>query len=240
MRGDVSDALGLLLELQSVDDRLRERQQSLAEMSLAVSAKSKKVKAIEEQTHREHETLKRLEMSSAQRELDIKGHQAKIDKLKSQLNLVKNQKEYDALLHEIRAEETDSGRAEDEALEMMNGLDDVKKGIEVLEKDLESAKAAVLEEQHRANERVRQMGVEMRQLKSERDALVSRLDNEVCRKYERILKNKGERALAEVVNHVCTGCKMGVTKQNISRLMARMEIIQCPNCLRILYLKEEE
>ena len=79
--------------------------------------------------------------------------------------------------------------------------------------------------------------MEMRQLRSERQALVSRLDDEIHKKYERILHNKRDHAMAEVVEHTCTGCRMGVTKQNLARLIGGKEIIQCPNCMRILYLK---
>ena len=240
MKGDFSEALNVLLELQVVDLRLRERQQSLAEISLTVSEKSKNVKVVEEQVQRERETLKRLEMNAAQRELDIKTHQARIAKLRSQLNLVKNQKEYDALGHEISAAQTDSDKAEDEALQMMSDIDDVKRKADVLQQELADAKRMVEEDQRKANEQVRQASIEMRQLRFEREALVTRLDPEVHKKYERILHNKGERAVAEVVEHVCTGCNMGITKQSLSRLMARREIIQCPNCLRILYLREEQ
>ena len=240
MKGDVSDALAVLLELQVVDIQLRESHKSLASLSLAVSEKSKKVKQIEEQVQRERETLKRLEMDSAQRELDIKTYQAKIGKLRAQLHLVKNQKEYDALVHEITAAQTDSGKAEDETLGMMSSLDDLKSGLEALQKELAATKQAVVEEQQKANEEVRQASAQMRQLRSEREALVARLDPEIHNKYERILQNKGERAVSEVVGHVCSGCNMGVTKQYLSRLMACREIVQCPNCLRILYLREEQ
>lgn len=237
---DVSDALTMLVELQAVDKRLMEHQRSLADMSQMVNEKNKHVKDIEDRIQREKDKLKRLEMDSSQRDLDIKSHVAKAGKLRAQLNLVKNQKEYDALLHEITALEADRNRAEDEMLAMMTGLDDVRQNMEALQKELATAKGAVAEEQTKTNEQVRLAGIEMRQLRAERAALVTRLEPEVHKKYERILQNKGENAVSEVVGHVCTGCNMGVTKQSLSRLMARREIIQCPNCLRILYLKGQE
>ena len=237
---DVSDALTVLVELQLVDRQLRDRQRSLTDMSQTVNEKNKRAKDVEDRIQLEKDKLKHLGMDSSKWDLDIKSIVARMGKLRAQLNLVKHQKEYDTLLHEIAALEADRNRAEDEMLAMMTGLDDVRNNLEALQKELATAKAAVAEEQTRTNEQVRLAGVEMRQLRSERAALVTRLNPDIHKKYERILQNKGENAIVEVVGHVCSGCNMGVTKQSLSRLMALREIIQCPNCMRILYLKEQE
>ena len=240
MKADVAASMVVLCELQVVDSGLSERQQLLADLSMMVSEKNIRVKDLTEQRADAKERLKRIEAGSAERELDIKVHQEKVAKFNTQLNVVKNQKEYDALLHEIAAEKTDSSRAEDEVLEMMTELDDLKDNIKLLEKTLAEAEQEVAREKDKANEEVRRVGMEMRQLRSERQALVSRLDNELCKKYERILHNKHDRAMAEVIEHTCTGCSMGITKQNMARLIGGKEIIQCPNCMRILYLKGEQ
>ena len=240
MKGEISGEMALLRELQAVDDRLSEHQKSLADLTLEVARKSKHVKELQEQLESDRQRFRKLEIGSAERELAIKMHQEKIAKLKAQLNLVKTQKEYDALLHEISAEESDSSRAEDEALEMMTRLDDGRRAAGELEKDLAEARRGVAEEQERSNEEVRRASIEMRRLRAERQALVGRLAPELYRKYERILRNKRDRAIVSVVKHACSGCNMGITKQYLARLMGGREIIQCPNCMRILYLKEEE
>ena len=240
MKTDVTASMVVLCELQVVDSSLSERQLLLADLSIMVSEKNTRVKELTGQMARAKERRKRLEADSAERELDIRTHQEKIAKFKAQLNLVKNQKEYDTFLHEIAAEETDSSRAEDEALEMMTALDDLKDNIKSLENSLAEAEQEVAREQDKANEEVRRVSMEMRQLRSERQALVSRLEDELHKKYERILHNKHDHAMAEVVEHTCTGCRMGVTKQNLARLIGGKEIIQCPNCMRILYLKGEQ
>ena len=240
MKGEVTATIAVLRELQTVDDHLSQLQGSLADMSLTVSARNKRVKELGEQITKEQEALKKLESSSARRELDIKAHQEKVAKLKGQLNLVKTQKEYDAILHEISAEESDSSRAEDDALQMMTQLDDVKKALADLDGDLVEARKQVAKEQAKANEEVRRASSEMHQLRSERQALVARLDPDLLKRYDRILHNKHGKAVVEVVEHVCTGCNMGITKQNLARLMGGKEIIYCPNCMRILYLREEQ
>lgn len=240
MKADVAESMVVLCELQVVDNGLSERQRLLADLSMMVSEKTIRVKDLAGQKTGARERIKRVEADLAKRELDIKTYQEKIAKFNTQLNIVKNQKEYDAILHEIAAEETDSSRAEDDVLEMMTELDDLKDSIKLLEKSLAEAEQDVARERDKANEEVHRVSMDMRQLRSERQALVSRLDDELCRKYERILHNKHDCAMAEVIEHTCAGCRMGVTKQNLARLIGGKEIIQCPNCMRILYLKGEQ
>lgn len=42
--------------------------------------------------------------------------------------------------------------------------------------------------------------------------------------------------MAPVEHKVCQGCYMSVTNQMVTELMLGRDLVQCPTCLRILYL----
>ncbi len=60
----------------------------------------------------------------------------------------------------------------------------------------------------------------------------------LLKKYETVRQARGN-AIAEVKNGSCTGCHMAIPPQLSIRVLKQEELITCPNCQRILYVKPE-
>ncbi len=61
------------------------------------------------------------------------------------------------------------------------------------------------------------------------------MDPSTLDRYERILKSKGDKVVVGVERGVCGGCHMRLSRQDVINCQANREIINCPNCGRILY-----
>jgi predicted nucleic acid-binding Zn-ribbon protein len=148
--------------------------------------------------------------------------------------------EYQALLKEIEAAEKEKYTAEDEILEMMELVD--KESIE-----LKGAEAALGGQEERAEELKRELQAEVKEaeqnlegLRDRRATLTGGIDSETYELYMSLLEDKDGLAVVETRAEVCQGCNMNIMPQLFVEILKGEEIIQCPQCRRILYPPNEE
>jgi hypothetical protein len=72
----------------------------------------------------------------------------------------------------------------------------------------------------------------------QRRSIVRELDGTLLRQYERMRRSRIKaNAVVPVVNGVCQGCFMVVTKSLLAELMRGDSLVTCEHCGRILYLE---
>jgi len=239
MAKSVAETLKTLMQLQNVDDQLGGLRENVAALSLRVDEHKTRVAELETELAGKDEQLRQEEKNSAMKELDLKTSQEKIAKLRTQLNVLRDNKQYTAMMHEISGREAENSRTEDQALMLMDQIENTKAAIDELKKQIESAKDAVREEEAAVADEIRDLSGQIRELTAERQALVGRLEKPIVEKYTRIAHSTKGKAVVAVINGVCQGCFMGVTRQTIARLWAKKELMYCPNCARLMYLEGE-
>ncbi|KPL04965.1 MAG: hypothetical protein AMK75_00015 [Planctomycetes bacterium SM23_65] len=239
MAQSVEGTLRTLKLLQAVDDRLSELRQSVAGLSLRVDQHEKRVAQLNGQLRKKADELRNEEKDSAKKDLELRIIEEKIVKLKQQLTSIKANKPYAAMTAEISGHEAESSRAQDEAIAMMDRIEDTRSAMERIRKEIEEAEGSVRREQAVVADEVRGLTGQIRELTAERQGLVQQLDVSALDKYEKISRSRGGKAVVAVKDGVCQGCFMGVTRQTIARLWAKKELLRCPNCARIMYLEGE-
>jgi len=239
MARSVEQTLKTLKVLQAVDDQLGKLRSSVAALSLKVDEHKKHVAALDAELTERNVHLQAEERDSALKELALKTIQEKIVKLRSQLILLKDNKQYTAMMHEISGREAESSRAEDQALLLMEKIENSRASVEETRRQLDEARETVRVEEAAVAEEVRSLSGEIRELTAEHQGLVQKLDRAVVERYNRIAHSKGGKAVVAVKDGVCQGCYMGVTRQTVARLWAKKELMYCPNCARLMYLEGE-
>lgn len=239
MPRSVEDTLAKLKQLQLVDNELGKLREKVAALSLRMDEHKKCVVELEGGLQRKAEEVRKDEKDSALKELELKTIQEKMAKFKSQLNMLSSNKQYAAMMHEISGEEAKGQRTEDEALAIMDRVEQTRGEMDEVRKQIEEAEAAVRAEEIAVADEVRELSGEIRQLSAERQGVLQQLDRVAAEKYSKITRSKGSPAIVAVVTGVCQGCFMGVTKQTIARLWAKKELLHCPNCARLMYLEGE-
>jgi len=86
----------------------------------------------------------------------------------------------------------------------------------------------------------RRLGPKQKQFLEKRNHIVCKLDDRLVRKYERLRDSRIRgNAVVPVVNGVCHGCFLTVTKAMIAQLLEGASLITCEHCGRILYIDHE-
>jgi predicted nucleic acid-binding Zn-ribbon protein len=168
--------------------------------------------------------------------------QAEADREKAEKNMdsISTQREYEALDKEIRdaAEKEQQYRKELQREErVLSDLDEQMKQnaalIEQQEKELEERRAGIEAE-------VAEKKLQIARLESNEQAITPGLDPEVLFKFERIIRNKGDRGIVAIKGGVCMGCHMILPAQFANMVRKREEIVFCPYCSRILFYEESD
>ncbi|MDR2034652.1 MAG: C4-type zinc ribbon domain-containing protein [Helicobacteraceae bacterium] len=74
----------------------------------------------------------------------------------------------------------------------------------------------------------------------QKEKLIAEIPQKVFNFYGRIRRWAGVRAVVPVKKQACYGCFMKISDRVYSEVIASQEIVTCPSCGCILYVKEEE
>jgi predicted nucleic acid-binding Zn-ribbon protein len=198
-------------------------------------AQIEKEKALAERKQEERITVQK---DIDRKELDLKTNEGKIAKYNVQLNSIKTNKEYSALITEIGSKKADMSILEDEILDTMSRLEIANQGYvkaaEALKNEEESLKNLI----NVVDTEGKEADIEIENIKNEQKKYIDLLDEHSLNNYNRLANIKGGKAIVPVVGNMCGGCSMNITTQTLNELMSRKELVFCRSCSRILYLEE--
>jgi predicted nucleic acid-binding Zn-ribbon protein len=204
----------------------------------------KQVRAHEANVKRLDEALAKVKGDSLAARKSVDSKQLQLRSLEDKLNTLKNRlsqcstnREYQAIQEQISADKVASSVLEDEILDALGKVDESKVLVVAAEQGLAKAKdefdkvRRLVEEQRGVVER------DLSRLETELKDVEGRLSPEFRRDYERVVKARGEGALAPVDSEVCGGCYQQLTPNMLSQLQMGQAIF-CKSCGRLLYLLE--
>lgn len=236
----MKDLLKLLVDLQQRDSLILEKRRFIDKVPLRifeVDEPLKKAKLELENIKKKQEAASR---KKREKEAELSETQEKIRKMKAHISDLKTNKEYQAYQKEIEGSEKGISAIEDVILQLMEEIDAVSKEQKEKEAAVNSeiqkidAFKAELDAEVTKNER------ELALLKQERAGVVARIDPEVYKTYMTILLDSGDGvAVTTARNELCSGCDMNIPPQLYVEIRKNQEMLQCPQCRRILYVSEE-
>ena len=232
------DKIDVLKRVQSLKNKINGLETSQERRKQDVQKKKaqiEKEKALAEKKQEERITVQK---DIDRKELDLKTDEGKIAKYNVQLNSIKTNKEYSALITEIGSKKADMSILEDEILDTMSRLEMANQGYvkatEALKNEEESLKNLI----NVVDTEGKEADIEIENIKNEQKKYIDLLDEHSLNNYNRLANIKGGKAIVPVVGNVCGGCSMNITTQTLNELMSCKELVFCRSCSRILYLEE--
>ena len=228
----------LLIELQGLDsrifkfeDELESIPEMIREMDEAFKEKSVNLKKAEDD-------FKALQVKRKQKEGDLEAKEGTIKKYQTQLYQVKTNKEYSALQGEIGRARADNSLIEEEIIKILDQIDAANSQISKEKELLKQEEAKLGVEKKRMSDDAGRIKTELEALEAQRHALAEKVDKDVLKKYERIVKSKDGLAVVPVTNEACQGCFRVMPPQVINEIKMKQAMVFCENCARILFIEE--
>jgi predicted nucleic acid-binding Zn-ribbon protein len=168
-------------------------------------------------------------------ELDIDTRKDTITKLKLQQYETRKNEEFQALNHEVDRYGEEIIKLEDRELEFMETGESLSKQLEAAKTSLAKTQDAVDAELALIAERRTQCETQLAETREGRTKLGADIDADLLNEFDRILANKKNYAVVELVGANCKGCHMRVTPATAGMARAARQLAHCDQCGRFLY-----
>jgi uncharacterized protein len=228
-------AATILREIHRLRRHAAELQNRVEQGPRMLRAQQANVAKKEEALRQAQDDLKKLKIVIHEKEVSLKSRNQQIVKHEKQLNQAASKKEYDALKLEIANERKEVARLEDEILERMAEAEERAAQLPELEKAVRQAKADLEAYQRDSGQRLAALAAEREAVLKQLAEVEATVPPDVREPYERLVRGRGEDALAPVEGRTCSACYTEITAQGYNELLAE-RFVQCKSCGRILYL----
>ena len=224
-----------LVELQTIDANLKDINDLLGDLPSRVKELDQQEDTIKANLEKNQIRLKELEVKLHRTEVRIAEINDKINKYKDQLFLVTNNKQYDALMHEIDHLKEERVSNESESLSFMeeketliNSINEMAAELEILTQDLSSRR-------EKLESAISESADEKSNLEQNRTEQVSQIDAKFISEYDRVLAARDGLAVVNLSGGACGGCGAYIPAQIVAEIRGNIVLHRCDVCGRFLY-----
>ncbi len=203
-----------------------------------VRAHETNVKRLEDELAAVKNQHKATRIASDQKQLSLKAGEAKIEDLRRKLNACGSNREYQALLEQIAADEMANSVLADEILEAMEKVDEFHQHIFEAEQRLVKGKEELAKVQQAVRDQTGLIEGDVKRLEIELREAEAALPADIRDGYNRVVKSRGSEAMAAVEGECCGGCFNTLTP-NMFNALHMSHVVFCKNCGCLLYLPED-
>jgi predicted nucleic acid-binding Zn-ribbon protein len=230
----VKQTLEMLVELQRLEDELRDLRTAKAELEALERDNAEALEGFDAMLAEQAARIDETKAFCEEKEAEIKETEEANRRSRTRLSGITNQRELNALNKELETQRRLTQQRNEELLKLMEQL-------EAAQADYAKRKAErdELAEQMKALEaelaaRVEDKAALADQYTARRKELRGKLDRGLVSRFDRISRGRDGIAVADVVDGTCTGCRMQVPPQVFIRLQRMESLEQCQSCVRML------
>jgi uncharacterized protein len=235
-----------LVKLYQADQKLREAQGRLDATTKNVRVQERRVKDLTDRIHATAASLKEKQVRGHNLDLDLKTRDAHIEKLRTQQQQAKNNKEYQAFLVEINTGKVDRNKVEEEAIAILAEAEKLQGELKEMNAQLEAEKSKLTTMQAEITDKTAALRAEIDSIKPEREAAASAVPKQARDAFDRLADRFEGEAMSALIKpdrrreeYACSACMMDLVRDVYNKLHTRDQLVFCPSCQRILYIPDE-
>lgn len=232
------ETLAMLVELQQLDDALRELREAKAKLAKMREENASSLALFEKMLGEREQRIGETRAFVKEKEAEIQDADDKVRRSRTRLSSITSQRELTALTKELDTARRGNQQRSEELLKLMEQLEQAGADL-----DKKRGEREALAEQMKALE----ASLEAAVARGEEDAvhhtarrkeLVAALPRDVIGRYERISRGRAGLAVADLTTHgTCAACNIEVPPQTFIRLQRLDGYEICQNCQRMLVYK---
>lgn len=226
-----------LIVLQAHDVEAKRLRDEMVALPKHVAALETKAKAVQGQRALIVDLIAKEEVLRRRQESDVKDHQAKMARVRKQMDMATTTVQVTAFEHEIAFAQGEISKLEDAEIESMERSEGLESQRAMADEAVADATATLERERVRAEETVAQDKILLAAVEEKRKAERAEIGEAALSTYDRIAKSKGT-AVAEALNQKCMACQMMLRPQRWNDLRDRNNeetMMTCESCGRLLY-----
>ena len=235
-----------LVKLFRADQALRDAQGRLDAATKSVRLQDRRCNDLAEKLRLAQAKHRELQVRGNSLDLDMKSRDAQIERLRTQQQGSKNNKEYQSLLIEINTRKVDRAKVDEEAMRVLEQTEQVGSEATALAAALDAERVKVVEMKTQIGDTVAQLQAEIDSFQGPRDALAAALPAKARTAFDKLADHHEGEALAALIKpdrrkeeYACSGCMMDLVTDVYNKLHSRDDLVFCPSCRRILFIPDD-
>lgn len=223
------------MSLQGIDRQLRELKEALSSVAGRVDQLRLETEGYRAELERLRKDEQQATINRRQLEKDLAEGEANIRNKRMRRNQVRNDKELQALDHEVESLKESNQRLESEVLALMSAEEGRTQRIAELEQLVAASGSNLLEAEKAIAAQVEDLKISISKQRLDRDMMAQNIEPALLARYEMIFSRRAGLAVAEAKEGTCRGCRMRLPPQFFNEIQRHEQVYFCPNCQRILY-----
>ena len=226
-----------LVELQEIDSQLEDLNSLLGDLPKMVEELNEQESRLLDKIEKNKTRLKKINLNSNKSETANADIQEKINKLTDQLFLVTNNKQYDALTHEIDYLKEQKEEHESHLLSYIEEKEILDKEVSADEKFLEELKTDLDSRRKKLEAALSETAEEKAALEESRENQIVKIDSSTVQIYTKVISARSGVAVVSLSGDSCSGCGAALPIEMASEIRAG-HAHRCDNCGRFVYSKK--
>ena len=234
----MQEAIKQLLTLQERDLELDKLEAELSRVPKEIGAIRSQMAAEKAALEDSKKELTHVQGQRKEKEAELASKEESVRKHTAELNSIKSNDAYRAMLGEIEKSKRDMSTLEDDILQLMERVDAAQR---VWKERENAAKSVEGERQRQIAEwegKQKQLEDLLAQKQKERQDLGQGLPAKLVERYERLRNGKRGAVIVPLKSQQCSGCHMMVSPNLVNEVKRGQNIMTCESCSRIVYLEE--
>ena len=232
----MSPDLQRLIKLQQLESTLAHARATIAAHPQRLADADARLNESKQAVEAAKGRLKENQEARRNLEKDVAVYQGRLTKFKDQLSLVKTNKEYQAMQHEIATAQSDLGGVEEKVLELMLEADTITADVKRTEAALSTRQKEIDKEKKELTEELASVETSLKAASEARAELVKDLDARLMAIFEQVARvRKGVAISTATRDGLCSACHVRLRPFVFQQIRQNDAIIQCESCHRILY-----
>ena len=235
-----------LMELQSVETRLRGTKSRLARAKRAVTLQENQLRTLENTLEAKKRDIVLTKSNIDKLELELKSRDESLKKYHAALNASKNNKEYAAILTEININKADNSKIETQILELMKTIELEEAACEDIKKQIEEQRVKIEEVKTDSAQKINEIEASLAGIEEEWKNASKSIPADALDTFKRLCDTYDGEGVAFVEKtdpkrnvFTCGGCFLTLTSETVNQLLTKDDIIKCPSCGRIVVLNSD-
>ncbi len=229
----------ILAQLQEIDlkiDSSRGEKQSLME---EIASLEEKVGELRRSVSGYGADLDTVEEEKQALEENLATETDAINRSEGRLREIKTQKEYQAVSKEIAAAKKVKAELEDQILQKISRIEELKAAISDQSMALDEFETGASAQESELKDKVERLESEISTDLEFREAAAKQVAPSMMKRYDKLREKRQGVAIVEARSGSCLGCNMNLPPQLFNSLFKADNLVQCPHCQRLLFLRQE-
>jgi predicted nucleic acid-binding Zn-ribbon protein len=226
--------------LQTVDMRIVELSTRRDQLPVRRAEVAAEITTLENEKQGLEDAVERARLDRRNREGELEVQQRQREKYEAQLNQVKTNVAYSALLTEIQGAKRMIGELETEVLELMDAIEQDTNRLAEIEVELAQKREAARDELQSIDSETAALDQQLATEEHRRNLVAEEVDDQLYRVYDRLRRVQRFPALVPLHGSACGSCHGYFPPQVVREITHHGRIHTCEACGVLVYAAHEE